>query len=817
MNAITNTLRVFIASPSDLGDERRALREVVDEINDIYSPETSWRIELLAWEETLPGRGRPQALINSDLDKADLFIGCLWQRMGSPASVGGTLTGFEEEFHRAAERSEKTGTPEMWLLFKEVPQGPRADPGPQLQKVLNFRREQTEKKQLLYKAFSTTDDWSRIMRQCLQRQLLRLVNATLNSIDVQQSAGSSAKQAERSHEPIVAPSADSTNAAFTSVADLLLEFSSSLRSGNNAMQGFAPASAARLMLLAAASYDWNAIHVELGTHEINSVYWHRSTLILTPHERLFIIRTLLLDVTDTKPGWYWTQTLKREAWLFYFATTDTEERMRVTAIVHAAATKTSLHRKSVNGIAAIAVILRSESPIVRTAGLSYLAEVGRSADGRMVTPLLADPEKEVRGEAERAKRAIDLRTRPDQEVAKSILQLDAFDESHVAALTMVLPQLTNKTLQLAVTHPSPRLRVFASKALLERNAIAKELAQELSKDAAKGVCEIGYTALARLGEPIDSEAVREALRKPDYFSFPKVHPWDTCNPDAPLIECFKRAEPEDCWRRVTAFGKQSVAALIALMRGSPDKGLDLVRSAMRDDFRQLAAVVTPTETRSTSLLSFVSTPGTAAYVEETRAELVQVALEALAKHPSPADRELFLSALSEKPEGYKLTLLALRGLSKVGLSGDRALIKPFTSSEWSPVSTVACYAYLVLSPNVSAAVPTLLEAVSPQKLWSIVSVGLQSKESASLWPLLEPLLKADNEDVRRMTAYFAIGSLSRKRLLKLLDAYLSSGIYYYNVVTQLDRALFAPSAFRKKFRDDEMQRFRKWNVDGVPE
>jgi len=47
---------VFIASPSDLGEEREILRDVVTEINAIFARETDWRIELLGWEDTMPRR-----------------------------------------------------------------------------------------------------------------------------------------------------------------------------------------------------------------------------------------------------------------------------------------------------------------------------------------------------------------------------------------------------------------------------------------------------------------------------------------------------------------------------------------------------------------------------------------------------------------------------------------------------------------------------------------------------------------------------------------------------------------------------------------
>ncbi len=61
MDQNVKAFRIFIASPGDLVAERRALKDEVDEINDIFARGTDIRIELLGWEDTIPGVGRPQA------------------------------------------------------------------------------------------------------------------------------------------------------------------------------------------------------------------------------------------------------------------------------------------------------------------------------------------------------------------------------------------------------------------------------------------------------------------------------------------------------------------------------------------------------------------------------------------------------------------------------------------------------------------------------------------------------------------------------------------------------------------------------------
>ena len=222
--------RVFIASPGDLVEERRALREVVEKINAIFSKETEWRIELLGWEDALPGAGRPQELINADLDKADLFIGCLWQRWGSSSGNDGK-TGFEEEFDRSLERHAKSGSPEMWLFFKDVDAVTRSDPGPQLQKVLAFRGREIEAKRLFFKEFCDVAAWREVLFELLHRHMLKLVIARPVAIREVQSTGTQQSGVGTSDGAGESPKSQSKGAsAFLSLAEILKHAEQKVRS-----------------------------------------------------------------------------------------------------------------------------------------------------------------------------------------------------------------------------------------------------------------------------------------------------------------------------------------------------------------------------------------------------------------------------------------------------------------------------------------------------------------------------------------------------------------------------------------------------------
>ena len=169
-------LRLFLASPNDVARERSAVSDEVICINRDFPQHTDYTIDLLAWENTLPGAGRPQAQINAAVDRCDLFVGVLWKRWGSPA--GNLQTGFEEEFHRAKDRRDSTGQPDIWIYFRDVSTEEREDPGPQLQQVLAFRSQLEIEQQILYRTFSDHAQFSAMLNNHLLRHLLTLKEAT---------------------------------------------------------------------------------------------------------------------------------------------------------------------------------------------------------------------------------------------------------------------------------------------------------------------------------------------------------------------------------------------------------------------------------------------------------------------------------------------------------------------------------------------------------------------------------------------------------------------------------------------------------------
>jgi hypothetical protein len=75
----------------------------------------------------------------------------MWRRWGQEAADAAPYSSYtEEEFYRALALYEKTGKPTIYVFFKHIDPSLMADPGPQLTKVLAFRKKLEATRQVLY-------------------------------------------------------------------------------------------------------------------------------------------------------------------------------------------------------------------------------------------------------------------------------------------------------------------------------------------------------------------------------------------------------------------------------------------------------------------------------------------------------------------------------------------------------------------------------------------------------------------------------------------------------------------------------------------
>lgn len=158
--------RVFIASPGGLESEREKFRDVLDEWNETFCLDRGIAFYPIGWEDTLPGKGRPQSIINTDVLKSDFLILLLWDRWGTPPGGDGAYTsGTEEEFRIAEKSIDDQAKPmrQIVVLFKGVDPRQLNDPGEQLQKVLAFKKRLEEEKSYLFGSFDTPEEFGKFL------------------------------------------------------------------------------------------------------------------------------------------------------------------------------------------------------------------------------------------------------------------------------------------------------------------------------------------------------------------------------------------------------------------------------------------------------------------------------------------------------------------------------------------------------------------------------------------------------------------------------------------------------------------------------
>jgi len=95
-------LRVLIASPIDVIEERTLLEDIIQELNNLWSSRLGIRFESVKWETNCyPAVGSDaQSVINNQIgDDYQIFIGILGKRFGTPTPRA--ESGTSEEFYRA--------------------------------------------------------------------------------------------------------------------------------------------------------------------------------------------------------------------------------------------------------------------------------------------------------------------------------------------------------------------------------------------------------------------------------------------------------------------------------------------------------------------------------------------------------------------------------------------------------------------------------------------------------------------------------------------------------------------------------------------
>ncbi len=143
----THIFQIFVASPSDVAEERAILETVVTQLNQVWSSSLGIIFELLKWETNVHPSfsSDPQEAINKQIPlDYDVFIGILWGRVGTPTprAESGTIEEFELAYSRFTSGE---NAPEIMLYFKDAPIAPSKIDPKQMEKLQSFRHSLSDK------------------------------------------------------------------------------------------------------------------------------------------------------------------------------------------------------------------------------------------------------------------------------------------------------------------------------------------------------------------------------------------------------------------------------------------------------------------------------------------------------------------------------------------------------------------------------------------------------------------------------------------------------------------------------------------------
>lgn len=301
MEKVLRELRVFMASPGDLTDERDALRDLERRLNATFR-DRGVRVSIEGWEEVQPDAGAPQDLINPLVYDCDVFVGLLNMRWGTPTD--NDSSGFSEEFNIALTRRTESGTaPAIGMYFRNIDPERLRDKGPQLEAVLAFKKRVEAERLVLHKPFTSADHLALEVTNFLLPHLLRLADeAPAGAAD--QSAGSlGSTPADEEPEALEAAETTADDGDSVHAPDELdsaqRQIVSALTSFSNLFLSGAPiaAEARDRATLAAAAFA-NDVGT-LGSHHVNRLFSNRDDLELTLGEVRIWYRTFFENYAST--------------------------------------------------------------------------------------------------------------------------------------------------------------------------------------------------------------------------------------------------------------------------------------------------------------------------------------------------------------------------------------------------------------------------------------------------------------------------------------------------------------------------------------
>lgn len=795
-------IKVFLASPGDLAEERKSARLIVDDYNSQLADALGYQVELVGWEDTLPGVGRPQAIINRDLDGCDLFVGMLWKRWGTPPGTETYTSGFEEEFKRSMARNEKEGRPEINLLLKDLDPSLLTDPGDHLKKVIEFRDQVFSEKKLLAGTFSDVRDFEAKFRKCIQGYVIRLADRD----KVSESDKDQTPSIESNATPAAEPG-PSTPLSFEGVK-FLQNFLKQAETANDE-QSLAAEDVARFRLLSIVAAVQGNDQQSLGSHDANLLFKARMKFDFgTPELNALVEDGLAHYKNENVPLWHWVAAVRgfKQNTLPIWSVISTSDR-RVGAlkvmrlIAEPIAEETDFVRNDVISL----WFSEGVETAVRVAALEYLSECGQQTDLRYINEELARNDTQTSSTAANA--IVHIMLRDNRRAALETLytlQPSTVSKDLLDALFSRDAEYDNEILLRGLSHRNASVRATLVRVLQKRQAFVASVAEPLLNDSD---AEVRYEALQALiadGRSYSEEQAKAILVRKNSQGYGLFGMGQSDMDGEAALERYTKQH----FDRMTVVQLEELArseifnqnAYFALVRREYKlRGVDLrkaVANEFADRFDVLLGEMSNRYGTQTDLVERTRSLG-----KHLRARFTREGLDIICNKLDAADLTLVRSMLKAGSVDYSAA--DLRYLAKFGQWCDIPLIismleRPEFGQRFSSLLLIAH------STKFDDAARTLY-ALGKHRLNELLVTAMPGGLLARLLLLVPDkafrslpesvtlgLVHSENESVRKKASLMYVRAFPRNQVKQFLENYMATDQFYYNVIHWLDFGISVP-------------------------
>lgn len=796
-------IKVFLASPGDLSEERKVAKVIVDDFNSQLADALGYQVELVGWEDTLPGVGRPQAIINRDLDGCDLFIGMLWKRWGTPPGTEPYTSGFEEEFSRSMARNAKEGRPEINLLLKDLDAALLADPGDHLKKVISFKDQVFAEKKLLAGTFADVRDFEGKFRKCIQGHVIALANKDKASESEKDQAPLAETRTTSANEP------GPTTPLSVEGAIFLRNFLSTAEKATDEHPLTAD-DVARVRLLSIIAAVHGNDQQSLGSHDANLLFKARTKFEFGRRELNGLLDDGLAHFKhENVPLWHWVAAVGgfKNNILPICSVYGTTDR-RVGALKAMRLIAEPIVEGEHFGRKAIVPLwfAKTSETAVRVAALEYLSECGQPSDLPCINEEFARNETQTTSAAANA--IIRITLRDDRRVALEALytlQPSTVKQGLLDDLFSRDAEFDGEILLRGLSHRTALVRTTVVKLLQKRGALVASVAEPLLNDSDAEVRYAALRALVASGRSYSVEQAKAVLVRnnppPTGLALLAMSPTDTEGEVAlehyteQFYDSLTVAQLEE--GRSEIFDQNAYFALIR--RDFRLRGDDLrkaVANQFVDRFESLLEEMTKRYGTLTDLIEKTRSLG-----KYLRSRFTREGLDIICSRLDAADLSLVRTMLASGSVDYSAT--DLQYLAKFGQWCDIPLViasldRPEYGRKYTSLLSIA-------SSTKHDDAARALYALGKHRLNDLLATTMPGHLLARIIPLIPdkafqgltdavivPLMRSEIEDVRKLTSLKYVRAFPRRRVKAFLDEYMAADQFYYNVIHWLDFGISVP-------------------------